>query len=181
MVIFLLRNSTLKDSTWHLRDSTGKSVSKLCPVDLTTLKFFLISVFWNTYGECENIAVMSGHAGAVLELHFTTDGVQLLTCSTDKTVALWDIAGGVRVKRFKGHSSIVNCCQTVRRGQSMFCSGSDDGTVRVWDPRRKQQATTLNSGYQVTAVSFSDNATQVFSGGIDNDIKVGFPVKNNNS
>jgi Prp8 binding protein len=136
--------------------------------------FLKIIVFWNTYGECENIAVMSGHAGAVLELHFTTDGVQLLTCSTDKTVALWDIAGGVRVKRFKGHSSIVNCCQTVRRGQSMFCSGSDDGTVRVWDPRRKQQATTLNSGYQVTAVSFSDNATQVFSGGIDNDIKVGF-------
>jgi len=118
--------------------------------------------------------MMTGHSGAVLELHFTSDGVHLLSSSTDKTVALWDIAAGVRVKRFKGHSSFVNSCQSARRGPNMFCSGSDDGTVRVWDPRRKQQSTTLNSGYQVTAVAFSDNATQVLSGGIDNDVKVNF-------
>jgi len=29
---------------------------------------------WTTYGECNNFAVMKGHTGAVLELHFNTDG-----------------------------------------------------------------------------------------------------------
>ncbi|XP_065346761.1 U5 small nuclear ribonucleoprotein 40 kDa protein [Cloeon dipterum] len=128
--------------------------------------------YWNVYGECENIAVLSGHSGAVMELHFTPDGTQLVTASTDKTVALWDISQATRVKRFKGHSSFVNSCHAARRGPSMFVSGSDDGTVRVWDSRRKQQATTLNSGYQVIAVTFNDNATQAISSGIDNDIKV---------
>ena len=31
-------------------------------------------VLWNTYGDCENIAVMKGHAGAIMDLHFSTDG-----------------------------------------------------------------------------------------------------------
>ena len=31
-------------------------------------------VLWNTYGECENMAVMKGHTGAVMDLHFSTDG-----------------------------------------------------------------------------------------------------------
>ncbi|KAF4525591.1 hypothetical protein B566_EDAN015529 [Ephemera danica] len=130
--------------------------------------------FWNTYGECENIAVMSGHSGAVMEMHFTTDGCQLATASTDKTVALWDIEAGVRVKRLKGHTSFVNTCHPVRRGPLLICSGSDDGTVRIWDPRKRgqQQAVTLTCTYQVTAVSFNDTAQQVFSGGIDNEIKV---------
>ena len=38
------------------------------------MKFGVNVVLWNTYGECENIAVMKGHAGAVMDLHFNTDG-----------------------------------------------------------------------------------------------------------
>jgi Prp8 binding protein len=130
--------------------------------------------FWNVHGECENISMMSGHSGAVMELHFTTDGSQMTSASTDKTVALWDIEAGVRVKRLKGHTSFVNSCHPVRRGPLLICSGSDDGTIRIWDPRKRgqQQAITLTSTYQVTAVSFNDTAQQVFSGGIDNEIKV---------
>ena len=29
---------------------------------------------WNVYGECENFAVMKGHTGSILELHYSTDG-----------------------------------------------------------------------------------------------------------
>lgn len=54
----------------------------------------------------------------------------------------------------------------------MLTSGSDDCTVRVWDTRKKDAVTKLNADYQVTAVSYNDTAEQIFSGGIDNDIKV---------
>lgn len=38
--------------------------------------------------------------------------------------------------------------------------------------RRKAPVKSLQSTYQVTAVTFDDTAQQIFSGGIDNDIKV---------
>ena len=33
-----------------------------------------VTDFWTVYGECENFAVLKGHTGAVMELHFSTDG-----------------------------------------------------------------------------------------------------------
>lgn len=71
-----------------------------------------------------------------------------------------------------GHGSFVNSCHPARRGPVKICSGSDDCTIKVWDPRVRNQVTTLNNTYQVTAVSFNDTAEYVISGGIDNDIKV---------
>ena len=44
--------------------------------------------------------------------------------------------------------------------------------MKVWDRRRRQPVSSLNSTYQVTAVQFSEDTTQVVSAGIDNDIKI---------
>lgn len=132
----------------------------------------IFSVLWNVYGECENIGVMSGHSGAVMELHFSPDGNNLYTASTDTTLGLWDIIAGTRIKKLKGHTCFVNSVSGARRGPTLLCSGSDDSTIRVWDTRSRHQVHTLNNTYQVTAVTFNDTAEQVISGGIDNDIKV---------
>lgn len=78
-----------------------------------------------------------------------------------------------------GHNSFVNSCHPARRGPQLIASGSDDCSIKIWDARKKGQAVTLNNTYQVTAVSFSDTAEQVLSGGIDNDIKVTFLYKVN--
>lgn len=115
---------------------------------------------------------MSGHTGAVMELHFSTDGGNIFTASTDQTLGLWDIGTGERIKKYKGHTSFVNSVQGARRGPQMMVSGSDDTTIKLWDTRKKQAVTTFNSTYQVTGVEFNDTAEQIFSGGIDNDIKV---------
>lgn len=127
---------------------------------------------WEVYGECENIGTMSGHSGSILELHFSTDGERIITCSTDTSVGIWDLEKGNCVKKLKGHGSFVNSCDVSRRGQLKICSGSDDCTVKVWDPRQKAQLTTFNNTYQVTAVCFNDTADYVISAGIDNDIKM---------
>ncbi|EEB11568.1 WD-repeat protein, putative [Pediculus humanus corporis] len=127
---------------------------------------------WNVYGECENISLMLGHSGAIMELHFSTDGNSIFTASTDQTVGIWDIESGTRIKRLKGHTSFVNSCQSARRGPTQIVSGSDDCSIKVWDPRKKGQCVTLNNIYQVTSVTFNDTAEQVISGGIDNDLKV---------
>ncbi|RZB40011.1 WD40 domain containing protein [Asbolus verrucosus] len=115
---------------------------------------------------------MSGHTGAIMELHFTPDGMNLFTASTDHTLGLWDLPTGQRIKKYKGHTTFVNSVQGARRGPQLMVSGSDDTTIKLWDTRKKQAITTFNSNYQVTAVEFNDTAEQIFSGGIDNDIKV---------
>nr|CFW94225.1 Eka-G protein beta 3 protein [Euperipatoides kanangrensis] len=127
---------------------------------------------WNVFGECENFAILTGHTGAIMELHFSTDGNTLFTASTDKTVALWDVNTGNRIKRLKGHTTFINSCHVARRGPQLVVSGSDDGTIKLWDSRKKGTLQTFQNTYQVTSVTFNDTAEQIMSGGIDNDIKV---------
>ena len=44
--------------------------------------------------------------------------------------------------------------------------------LQLWDIRQKNATQTLNNTYQVTTVTFNDTSDQLFSGGIDNEIKV---------
>lgn len=92
---------------------------------------------------------MSGHTGAVLEMHFTPDGSQLYTASTDHTLGLWDIVTGQRIKKFKGHTTFVNTVQGARRGPQSLVSGSDDSTIKTWDTRKKNCVSSINTTYQV--------------------------------
>ncbi|XP_033727268.1 U5 small nuclear ribonucleoprotein 40 kDa protein-like [Pecten maximus] len=139
---------------------------------LASSGFDRLIYFWLVYGECENIAVLKGHTGAVMELQFSTDGNTVFTAATDKTIALWDVEVGERIKKCKGHQSFVNSVNVARRGPQLVCSGSDDGTIKLWDSRKRGELQTFQSTYQVTACTFNDTAEQIISGGIDNDIKV---------
>ncbi|KAH9375915.1 hypothetical protein HPB48_012555 [Haemaphysalis longicornis] len=130
------------------------------------------AVFWNTLGECENFGVLSGHTGAVLDMHFSTMGA---CCSRRRQTRPW--ACGTRTwacgsSGWRGHTLYVNACHPARRGPQLICSGGDDSTLKLWDARKRTPAHSFQESYQITAVSFNDTAEQVFSGGIDNQIKV---------
>jgi len=125
---------------------------------------------WNIHGECTNYAVLSGHASAVLEVGWFSNETHLLSCSADKSVAYWDHEALTRVRKFTQHSSFVNSCSPSRRSQT-FASGSDDGTVRVWDARQKRSVFVFESKFPVLSVALSPDDLSVFSGGIDNVIK----------
>lgn len=127
---------------------------------------------WATFGECDNLHTMRGHSGAITELKFSTDGERIYTSSVDKTVAIWDINVGDRIKKLKGHAGFINTLDVARRGPTMICTGSDDGTIKLWDTRSKTPSSSYQNVYQVTAVQFNDTAEQILTGGIDNDIKV---------
>jgi Prp8 binding protein len=113
------------------------------------------------YGECDNVSVMSGHTGAVVQLCFNAEGDTIYTASTDKTVGVWDVVTGERIKRMKGHTSFVNSVASARSGKPLVVSGGDDCQVKVWDRRKRQPLASLNSTYQVTAVCFNEDASQV--------------------
>ncbi|XP_015784103.1 U5 small nuclear ribonucleoprotein 40 kDa protein [Tetranychus urticae] len=127
---------------------------------------------WNVFGECENLAALQAHKGAILDVQYSVDGTNIFTASTDKTIIMWDSKTMTRVKKMKGHSSIVNSCHASRRGPQLLVSAGDDCNIKIWDLRDRKCSQTYKDKYQNLAVTFNENSDQVIFGGIDNLVKV---------
>jgi len=130
------------------------------------------AVLWKTYGDCQNYGVLTGHRGAVLDLQWSRDSEVLFSASADTHLASWDLTSGTRIRRYVGHDEIVNTLDTSKRGDEFLISGSDDGTIGIWDPRTKNAADYIETDFPITAIAISDAGNEIFSGGIDNDVKV---------
>ncbi|KAK3325901.1 WD40-repeat-containing domain protein [Apodospora peruviana] len=64
-----------------------------------------------------------------------TDLTQLMSCSDDKTVRLWDLPSHNPSRMFTGHSDYVRSGAFMPGNSNVLVSGSYDETVRVWDAR----------------------------------------------
>jgi Prp8 binding protein len=128
-------------------------------------------VLWDIAGASNNYNVLTGHKNAVLEVKWSSQSNTLVSCSADKTVAIWDANKGVRTRKLADHGSIVNSCSIARDNHQIFASGSDDCTVIIWDQRSKKQLQSIYHDYQVTAVCMAADGNAVFSGGLDNIVR----------
>ena len=77
------------------------------------------------------IAVLSGHTDTVLSLAFSTDGISLVSGSSDKTIKLWDMQTGGVVKTFQGHTGCV-LSVSISGDCTKIISGSDDRSTCLW-------------------------------------------------
>nr|BCL66245.1 WD-repeat protein 57 [Volvox reticuliferus] len=127
---------------------------------------------WRVYGDSENYMVLKGHRSAVLEVQWFSDGEALLSCAADKTTRCWDVESGLQIKKLGEHNGIVNSCCPLRRGAKMFVTSADDATVKVWDMRMKKSVHNMRDSFPVCAVAFAESGDLVYSGGVDNIIKV---------
>lgn len=109
----------------------------------------ILIVLWNTFGECENYGLLSGHKNAVLEVHWGSNGNTICSASADKTVGLWDAKKGTRIRRLINHTGIVNTCSMASNQPQIFASGSDDRYAIVWDSRSKIPSQSIGHDYQV--------------------------------
>ncbi|KAI8950031.1 WD40 repeat-like protein [Xylaria longipes] len=129
-------------------------------------------LLWNSSGACENYGVLTGHKGAVLDLQWSRDSEILYSASADTHLASWDLISGARIRRYVGHEEIINAMDISKRGEELLISASDDGTIGIWDPRTKNVVDHIETDFPVTAVAVSEAGNEIYSGGIDNDIKV---------
>lgn len=130
------------------------------------------TVLWNTYGDCNNYNVLSGHKNAVLEVQWeTTTNNKIISCSADKTIGVWDASKGTRLRRLVSHTGIVNSCTLSSNSPDLFASGSDDCSALIWDTRNKLPIQTFWHEYQVTSVCLDHTGACLYTGGIDNIIR----------
>lgn len=129
-------------------------------------------MLWRTYGDCENYGVLNGHKGAILDLQWSRDSDILYSASADTHLASWDLTSGVRIRRYLGHEEVINTLAISRRGEEILVSGGDDSTVGIWDPRSKNATDYIQTDFPVTAVAVAEAGNEVYTGGIDNDVRV---------
>ncbi|KAF2859362.1 putative U5 snRNP complex subunit [Piedraia hortae CBS 480.64] len=127
---------------------------------------------WHASGECSNYGVLRGHKGAVLDLQWSRDGQILYSASADTHIANWDAGTGQRIRQHAGHTEVVNCVDVAKRGEEFLVSGSDDGYLCLWDPRQKIAVENIDTDFPVTAVALAEAGHELYSGGIDNVVKV---------
>ncbi|RKF58318.1 U5 small nuclear ribonucleoprotein 40 kDa protein [Golovinomyces cichoracearum] len=129
-------------------------------------------MLWRTFGDCENYGTLVGHKGAVLDLQWSRDARILFSASADMHLASWDLGTGNRIRRYVGHQEIINSMDISKRGEELLLSGSDDGSIGIWDTRTKTAVSYIETDFPVTAVALSEVGNEIYSGGIDNDIRV---------
>ena len=137
------------------------------------------SALWRTYAPNTNYGLLQSHAKApILDLQWSLSSQILYTVAADHTLTLTDITTGERVRKIRAHREIINSVdRTMASGSGieLVATGSDDGTVKIWeggDEASKMPVATLEIGCPVTAVCWSADGSNVYVGAIDNEIHV---------
>eukprot|EP00040_Diaphanoeca_grandis_P039484 m.259188 g.259188 ORF g.259188 m.259188 type:complete len:499 (-) comp37676_c0_seq1:100-1596(-) len=118
------------------------------------------------------LRTFAGHGRGVHSTQFSTDGVNIMSCSDDNLVKLWDLTiGGDALRTFEGHTDYVRCGATCATASNLFLSGSYDHTAKLWDTRTGAEVLSVDHGAPVEAVLMFPGGSSFITAG-SNYIKV---------
>ena len=125
-----------------------------------------------------------GHTQAVTDCSLTEDGNALISASADTTLILWDALKGIALRYFCGHTGPITglCLLDFKAGSSAseattrasritgrlryFVSGSQDGSVRVWDVATGVDQCLLRLGPPLTCLAKSRDDSTIALGDV---------------
>ena len=84
----------------------------------------------------------------------------ITTTFNGSTVDVWDAGTGEHLAELAGHTGIVYLV-AVNADGSRIATGSDDGTVRIWDPRSGVQLQKLSLESEIADVTLNRDGTRV--------------------
>jgi tricorn protease-like protein len=87
---------------------------------------------WNPDDDGKQVLNIGGFGGPVFKLLYHPDGKQLIACSADKAVKVFDVLSGSQIRVMQGHNDWIYAFALSYDGKSI-ASGSWDGEVRLWN------------------------------------------------
>ena len=120
---------------------------------------------WNA-ASGQQIAVLKGHTGIVLNAAFSPNGTRIVTASEDNTARLWNAFDGKEIAVLEGHTGIVlNAAfspnSTNSTNSTHIITASVDTTARLWDAFYGKQITALKHTKAVLNAAFSPDGTRI--------------------
>lgn len=113
-----------------------------------------------------------GHRGAIYDVEFSSDGVQIVTAGEDNTVRIWDVFSGQEILQLGGHTAPIRAV-AISDNKQFILTGSEDNTVRMWDIEVvRSQHQFRGHEDTVRAVAFSPDGLFALSGSDDRTAKL---------
>ena len=88
---------------------------------------------------------IGGHRGEIHRIQFSPDGQWLVSAGRDRVIKFWDVPSGTLHHELRGHESRVRDLVFTHDGRRLASLGQTDGTVKLWDANRTQEATELTT------------------------------------
>lgn len=104
---------------------------------------------------------------------FTPDGIQILTCGTDRKIAYWETLDCSLVREVEGSSvGTLNCIDISSDGR-FFVTGSGDSTVKIWEYDSADNTHVgISHAAIISACKFSPDGRHVVTASADGEIVI---------
>ncbi len=125
----------------------------------------------------EELLTFAGHADGVSDVIFSPDGKTLASHGyRDGMIHLWNASTGAFLHSLTGHTKDVYSIAYSPDGEILAC-GSEDGTVRLWEPDTGNLKATIKTrrefdkvGHGVKSVLFHPDGRKLISNNYDDDM-----------
>ena len=102
---------------------------------------------------------------------FLPDSHKIALGSIDKTVTVWDVQTGQRLRKLNGHLGEIHSLVFSQDGRQLL-TGSYDGYVKSWSIDVEPEINVLGHPDPVSSVAFSPNGKSLASGCVDGLIRI---------
>ncbi len=120
-------------------------------------------------------AVLKGHSRLVTGVAFLRDDTILVSCGLDQSLRVWDCDRGTVVRSLTNHTqSITSVAIQPNLGNPMpmIATGSEDKTVRLWQPIIGRLVRFQRLSSPVTALAWTPDGTALVAGCQDGMLRV---------
>ena len=104
---------------------------------------------------------LQGHLDEVLDIDLSPDGKTLVSGSAGGVSIVWDVETGSRIYEFSPSREITRAVAFSPNGRTV-ATGSGNSII-FWDLKTGERRKTLVSDYQIWALEFNSNGTQLLS------------------
>ncbi len=120
-------------------------------------------------------SVLKGHSRPVTAVAFLHDNTTVVSCGSDQSLRVWDCDRGTVVRSLTNHTQSITCL-AVRPATAdpvpMIATGSEDKTVRLWQPIIGRLIRFQRLPSSVTALAWTSDGTALVAGCRDGMLRV---------